>query len=121
MILKRKKAFTLIEVVLALIVAAMASMYVLKSIWQNEYNSDVKEYQTVLKSIVEDGIISNVGYASGADNNCSPNYDFTNLTTQRLKDCLDWKQFSVDANGYLTGQGLMDNYNNCKFKICNIC
>jgi prepilin-type N-terminal cleavage/methylation domain-containing protein len=110
-----KQAFTLIEIIIALTIAAMASMYILKSISQNDFNNDVVKFQAALKNIIDDGILSEVGYASGADGNCSSDYDFTNLTTQRLVDCLDWnKTIYSNANGF-TSRDLMGNYNNCFF------
>lgn len=114
---ENKRAFTLIEVILALIIASMASAYVIKAISQNNFNSAVEETQETIQTIIRDGIANTSnGYASASGNNCSSNHDFTNLTTARLYSCVDWTtRFTLTGNT-LTGNGLMEDYGSCSFE-----
>ena len=141
-----KKAFTLIEVILALLIASFASIYIIKQMGQSSFNKDVRLLQKTIKMIINDGIISKNGYASrlgtqaaaGVDDlvstgSCSPDFDFNSLTTKRLATCMDWveiaypspgvyatssKRFKLSstASGVLYGSGLMENYGNCYFE-----
>lgn len=109
-----KKGFTLIEVILALIIAAMASVYVIQTIAQNNFNSAIEDTQETIKEVIKDGIADTTnGYANGSGNNCSVNHDFTGLTTARLRDCLGWTTKFTLTGTKLSGETLMQNYGNC--------
>ena len=119
-LVNKKYAFTLIEVILALLIASMASMYVINSMSNSKFNSAIKEMQNTIEDIVNKGIISTSGYASGSGGFCSSDYDFTTLSTLRLTQCLDWNntRFDIDdsdALAPLTGIGFMRNYGKCQF------
>lgn len=113
--MNKLKSFTLIEVILALVIASMASMYVIKNMQHSNFNKAVIEMQNTIKMMITDGITSPIGYASSSDNNCSPNADFTNLTAERLRNCMSWDNRFDLAGTALTGNGLMENYGNCTF------
>jgi prepilin-type N-terminal cleavage/methylation domain-containing protein len=112
---KNKKGFTLIEVTLGLMIAAAASMYAIKTMQNNRFNSAIVELQRTVKYIIEAGIISSNGYASGSGGNCSVDLDFKLLDSDRLLQCVDWKdkRFSLDGDDNIIGRGLMDNYGAC--------
>lgn len=112
-----KKAFTLIEVILALIIASLASVYAIQTISKNRFNESLVDFQDTISSIVKDGIASNIGYASGTGGNCSANLDFTGLTSQRLVNCLNWNRFNIQADGSMMGWDLMQNYGGCRVDV----
>lgn len=119
-LVNKKYAFTLIEVILALIVASLASMYVINTLSNTKYNKAIKEMQFTIENVVNKGIINTSGYASGAGGFCSSDYDFTSLTTVRLTQCLDWNgtKFDIDTTNTsspLEGLGFMRNYGRCQF------
>jgi len=85
-----KKGFTILEVILALILASVAAFYVIQTMAKNNFYESITNLQKTIKIIIEDGIIGENGYASATDVNCSPNYDFVDLNTSRLFYCNDW-------------------------------
>ena len=130
--MNKLKSFTMIEVIMALVIASMASMYVIKNKQHANFNEAIINLQDTIQLIVEDGIISDIGYASGTGNNCSPNLDFTDLNDVRLLNCLGWydstqtdiadrpRRFTLadtDSNQNIIGNGLMENYGNCLVNV----
>lgn len=108
-----KKAFTLIEIILSLVIISMLAVYVISQLEKSRYNYAVTDTQNTLRELIINGIISAQGYASATgkrtsvanptdptecsnfhtdDNGCSPNYDFTCLDTNRLVQCKSWDQ-----------------------------
>ncbi|MCP4969258.1 MAG: hypothetical protein GY932_01535, partial [Arcobacter sp.] len=108
-----KKAITLLEVILVLILLSAAAAYMIKQFSHTQYLKAVTDTQNQIRTIIRENIISTIGYASGTgkrkdislrsdingcldsdfpanDNGCSPNLDFTCLSSARLKKCMDW-------------------------------
>lgn len=115
-----KKGFTLIEIILALIIASIASAYVIKTIVAQDFQEELVNFQDNLKVIIEEGIASPNGYVSGGGTPCSPNsvYDYTNLTTTNLHTCLNQGEswggllLTTTTPAYLTSStsGFMNGY-----------
>jgi len=112
-----KKAFTLIELLLVLVIISMLSMYAYKQIQYNHFLSSVVKLQKTVKFIINEGIIK--GYANAQGGDCSSNYDFKDLTTSRFISCNDFKQFTLDNTdiNFFTGVGLMENYGSCRINV----
>jgi len=84
----------------------------------NNLNKAIVKLQDKIYYIINDGIINPNGYPSGTGGNCSDNLDFTNLTTTRLADCLDWNgNFLRIDTGQLVGNDLMENYGMCTVEV----
>lgn len=121
-----KKAFTLIEILLALVLLSMIAAYIFKQIQHTKYLQSVSETQNQIREIIRDGIISPIGYASATgkrnvpissdcygastfsstDNGCSPNPDFTCLNTFRLVQCKEYNYSSSNPRFSLVGSNL---------------
>ena len=118
------KSFTLIEIILALVVSSIIASYVIKEKAFSNYLNEIKATQDALVNIVNNGIISNIGYASARGGECSTNYDFSNMTSTRLALCNEWNDNNAatlndkfDITGdILSGKELMGSYGRCSFK-----
>ena len=113
----KKKAFTLIEIILALIVASIIASYTIQTIQKNRFFTDIVKMQNKIKYIVNDGIINSLGYPKGTGGDCSSDFAFTNLTTKRLAECLFWDSEDLQLNSTvpekLIGIDLMRDYGQC--------
>lgn len=118
-----KKAITIFEILLALVLISLIGAYALKQIQHTQYIQAVSETQNQIREIIRDGIISPKGYPSGTgkrntpintdcydantfastDNGCSPNLDFTCITTFRLAQCKEWDHSTTDPRFTLIG------------------
>jgi prepilin-type N-terminal cleavage/methylation domain-containing protein len=114
-----KKAFTLIEIILALIIASIASAYVIKTLLAQDFKEDLVSFQDNLQYIIEEGIASPMGYASSGGTPCSNNYNYAALDTENLFNCLQrgesWQDLTyLDDNGidYITNttNGFLNYY-----------
>ncbi len=93
-----KKSFSLLEVMMALIIATVASVYVIKQQQQSQFNSAVKEMQDSVQLFVEDYIINANGYASDIGKNCSDSFNYSAITGPRVVLCSDLKEFTYGEN-----------------------
>jgi prepilin-type N-terminal cleavage/methylation domain-containing protein len=131
-----KKAFTMIEVILALVMISLIVTYIIKQVLHTQYLTAVTSYQNELTEIITEGVIGKLAsdgkvlikaYANGdGDSNCSQNANYDNLTTRRLIDCKNWgTRFDVTAVtatntwGILssTSDELMQHYGGCTVEI----
>jgi prepilin-type N-terminal cleavage/methylation domain-containing protein len=120
------KGFTLIEVILALMIASLASIYVIKSISKNDFNKELLVFQDNLQSLIEDGLISPTGYMIGDEDSsstapCADGNDFLGLDSKKLVDCLkigdNWNDITAFGSGissYIISNNFMRNYGGCK-------
>lgn len=120
----QKRAFTLIEIILAVTIATLISFAAYRTVLHNNFAEAIKNTQETIAYIVKEGIASPNGYANGAgvvgDANltCSPSHDFTALSSTRLAHCVDWDnvqspRFNVDDTvGFTSNNGhdLMKQY-----------
>jgi prepilin-type N-terminal cleavage/methylation domain-containing protein len=113
-----KKGFTLIEIVLALIIAFIASAYVIKTLFAQDFKEELVKLQDNVQFIIEEGIASPTGYASGGGGDCSTTLNYANLTTNRLFGCLrqgdSWRDLELTTSTpqYITNfdSGFMNSY-----------
>jgi prepilin-type N-terminal cleavage/methylation domain-containing protein len=113
-----KKAFTMIEIILALVIASMASVYVIQTMMKQDFQEELIKFQDNLQYVIEEGIASPTGYASGAGSPCSPTLNYANLSTTNLFNCLrvgnSWSDLVLTSptafitNG--TTSGFMNTY-----------
>ena len=98
-----KKGFTLIEIIISIIIAAMIGAYVLTGKQKSDFTSAVSNFANNLVSMIESGVIdSTVGYANGSGGDCSSSNDYTDISAGRVKDCVGWK-YSIGGTKNTTG------------------
>lgn len=111
-----KKGFTLIEIVLALIVASIASVYVIQSLMKQDFKEELVNLQDNVQYLIENGIVSPMGYASGGGGECSTSLDYNGLTTTRLFNCLQigdgWRDLNLTSNlsPFIVDRNYMQSY-----------
>ena len=117
---------------MALIIASIASMYVLQNRQHANFNEAVIELQKTVEYIITEGIINSEGYPNGRGDNCSENLDFKSLNDERLLNCLEWydsdnnRQIKFDLENKtsnpktnIIGNGLMENYGRCFVNVAD--
>ncbi len=88
---KTKRAFTLIEIIISIILAALIGAYVLVGKQKSDFTSAVSDFANNLVSMIESGVIdSTVGYANGSGDPCSNSHDYKDITSARIKGCVGW-------------------------------
>ena len=113
--MRNKKAFSLIELILVIAFTSIIAMYAFKTIQHNNFLNAVVKLQDTVKFIINDGIIK--GYSQIGGSNCSENYDFKDLNTERFLSCNSYKngRFKLDiTKSFISGNGLMENYGSCR-------
>ena len=119
------KSFTLIEVILALIISTIIATYIINQKSFSNYLEAVKNTQSSIENIVNNGIIGNTGYASARGGNCSSDYDFSNMDSQRLILCNEWNDDNNETTNdrfkiiddEIEGYELMGAYGQCSLDI----
>ena len=111
-----KKSLTLIEIILALIVSSVILFYVIKEKQQSDFRKSISTMSDTIVLFLEDYVINKDGYASNRGGNCSNDYDYLNITSQRVVKCLQVENiFDINDNGnYITGDNLMKSYGGCR-------
>ena len=98
-----KKGFTLIEIIISIIIAAVIGAYILSGKQKSDFTSSVSDFASNLVSMIESGVIdSTVGYANGSGGDCSSSNDYTDISAGRVKDCVGWN-YSIGGTKNTTG------------------
>ena len=117
----KKNAFTLIEIIIALIISAMIGVYIIKQQSYSNFKDSVEKFgQNVIK-IISVGVMNNsIGYAQGGGDPCSDNKDyFDAISASKVIDCLGWQSKFTKEGDYFDGVALLGPYTSdghgCKF------
>ena len=101
----KKRAFTLIEIIISIIIAAMIGAYVLSGKQKSDFTSAVSDFSNNLVSMIQSGVIdSTVGYANGSGGDCSSSNDYTDISAGRIKDCVGWDNYVIGGTKNTTGK-----------------
>ena len=124
---KNKKAFTLIEIILALVISAFIGVYILNQKSYSNFKDSVEAFGKKLTKIISIGVLDNVvGYANGNGAPCGDNKNyFDNIKASKVVECVGWddKYDTIDNGGsdnYMYGVRLLGAYTNgigCKIYI----
>jgi prepilin-type N-terminal cleavage/methylation domain-containing protein len=91
--IKRKKAFTLIEIIIALVISAMIGAYMLFEKQKGDFTSSVSKFANTLVSMISSGVIdSTVGYVSSS---CKGNGSYQDISASNINDCTGWSAYDV--------------------------
>jgi len=112
---KSKKAFTLIEIIIALVISAMIGAYMLAQKQKSNFTSDVDKFAQTLVSMIQNGVIdSTVGYVSSS---CNGNGDYHDISASNIKDCTGWNNYTIGgtsgddgSQNWFEGQNLLRQY-----------
>ena len=125
------KSFSLIEVILALLISTAIASYAIKQKSLSDYFSQISIAQDTITDIINNGIISPIGYASNRGGDCSSSFDFENMTTTRLAQCNEWNdndplttndRFNIVSNALVANENisskeLMAFYGGCSIEV----
>jgi len=115
-----KKAFTLIELIIVMIIVSLMGTYAYNTIKKNNFYSALTTLQKTMKHIINNGILSPTGYPSAKGGSCSENYDFIGLNAKNLIECTGFNEFDVTGTGKssnFTSNSLMADYGSCNIYL----
>ena len=119
--MSHKKAFTLIEIIIALIISAIIGVYIIKQQSYTNFKDSVEQFAQKVIKIVSVGVMNNsVGYAQGGGDPCSDNKDyFDGITASKVLNCVGWTNKFDDEGDYFDHVTLLGPYTSdghgCKF------
>ena len=108
----KKRAFTLIEIIIALIISAIIGVYIFKQRSYTNFKESVEEFGKQVVKIISVGVMNNtVGYANGSGGPCSDNKDyFDDITASRVLECVGWTNKFDNHTDYFDGVKLLGAY-----------
>ena len=108
----KKRAFTLIEIIIALIISAIIGVYIFKQRSYTNFKESVEEFGKQVVKIISVGVMNNtVGYANGSGDPCSDNKDyFDDITASRVLECVGWTSKFNKHTDYFDGVKLLGAY-----------
>ena len=108
----KKRAFTLIEIIIALIISAIIGVYVFKQRSYTNFKESVEEFGKQVVKIISVGVMNNtVGYANGSGDPCSDNKDyFDGISASKVLDCVGWDSKFENHTDYFDGVKLLGAY-----------
>jgi len=91
--MKRKKAFTLVEIVISLMVAGFIGFLVFRHYMISQFYSSVNKMDNNIINILENAVMNPVeGYVNGTGGDCSSNNTYEGLSAARAIDCIGWSR-----------------------------
>jgi prepilin-type N-terminal cleavage/methylation domain-containing protein len=132
-----RKAFTLVEIIIALVIASVIATYVMQQKNKNAFYDDINDFLNTIEGIINVGITDSVvGYPRGdgdSTNACGDSTDYTSITASRVVNCAGWtSKFDIEgtntsflelngARNYIEGTNLFAQYTDdgagCKIYI----
>ena len=93
----KRKGFTLMEIIIAIIISIMIGVYTMKTQAKNDFHAEVTKFLGTLNQVVQLGATGPLSYSSDDNGtNCSTTSDFEGITAARLNSCKGWN-FEVDG------------------------
>ena len=108
----KKRAFTLIEIIIALIISAIIGVYIFKEKTYSNFKESVEGFGKQVVKIISVGVMNNtVGYAQGGGDPCSDNKDyFDGISASKVLDCVGWDSKFENHTDYFDGVKLLGVY-----------
>ena len=114
--MKNKKAFTMIELIIALVISAMIGAYILVEKQKGDFTESVSKFANTLVSMITSGVIdSTVGYVSSS---CKGNGSYQDISAYNVNDCTGWSAYNIGgttpsdtgSDNYFEGKNLLGAY-----------
>jgi len=87
-----KKAFTMIEIVMSVVIAGFITFLALKHYMTSQFYSAVNKMDNNIINILDNAVMNPVqGYVNGSGGDCSVNNTYSGLSAARAIDCIGWK------------------------------
>lgn len=88
-----KKAFTLFEIIVTILIITVIASLSYSYIKQNKWQSDVNIIDKNIFFLLDKGVMNTTtGYINGTGGDCSNNNDYTDLSAARMVDCADYNR-----------------------------
>ena len=123
-----KKAFTLFELIITILIASIITSLSYTYYAQNRWLSDVNKMNKNIFYLLDNGVMNTVtGYINGTGGDCSNNNDYTDLSAARMIDCVGYNgtypysgtKSTDGTQSYLTNflKNHTKNANGCKLYL----